>query len=105
VFATTDRSKKHKGISAFIVPKPTEGLTLGKKEDKLGIRASSTCSLIFENCHIPKENLLGEPGFGFKIAMVSKHELHFSVVKCQMLFLEHLMWIMRNCQLKSVLHI
>ncbi|XP_020618364.1 short-chain specific acyl-CoA dehydrogenase, mitochondrial-like isoform X1 [Orbicella faveolata] len=69
VFATTDRSKKHKGISAFIVPKPTEGLTLGKKEDKLGIRASSTCSLIFENCCIPKENLLGEPGFGFKIAM------------------------------------
>ena len=72
MFATTDRSKTHKGISAFIVPKPTEGLTLGKKEDKLGIRASSTCSLIFENCRIPKENLLGEPGFGFKIAMVSK---------------------------------
>ena len=70
VFATTDRSKKHKGISAFIVPKPTEGLSLGKKEDKLGIRASSTCSLIFDNCYIPKENLLGEPGFGFKIAMV-----------------------------------
>ena len=70
VFATTDKSKKHKGISAFIVPKPTEGLSLGKKEDKLGIRASSTCSLIFDNCHIPKKNLLGEPGFGFKIAMV-----------------------------------
>ncbi|XP_074637085.1 short-chain specific acyl-CoA dehydrogenase, mitochondrial-like [Acropora palmata] len=69
VFATTDKSKKHKGISAFIVPKPTEGLSLGKKEDKLGIRASSTCSLIFDNCHIPKKNLLGEPGFGFKIAM------------------------------------
>lgn len=70
VFATTDRAKKHKGISAFIVPKPTEGLSLGKKEDKLGIRASSTCSLIFDNCYIPKENMLGEPGFGFKIAMV-----------------------------------
>lgn len=69
VFATTDRAKKHKGISAFIVPKPTEGLLLGKKEDKLGIRASSTCSLIFDNCYIPKENMLGEPGFGFKIAM------------------------------------
>lgn len=69
VFATTDKSKKHKGISAFIVPKPTEGLSLGKKEDKLGIRASSTCSLIFDNCHIPKKNLLGEPGLGFKIAM------------------------------------
>ena len=49
---------------------PTEGLTLGKKEDKLGIRASSTCLLIFEDCKIPKENLLGEPGSGFKIAMV-----------------------------------
>jgi butyryl-CoA dehydrogenase len=49
---------------------PTPGLTLGKKEDKLGIRASSTANLIFEDCRIPKENLLGEPGMGFKIAMV-----------------------------------
>lgn len=48
---------------------PTPGLTLGKKEDKLGIRASSTANLIFEDCRIPKENLLGEPGMGFKIAM------------------------------------
>lgn len=69
VMATTDKSKKHKGISAFIVPKPTNGLSLGKKEDKLGIRASSTCSLIFEDCEIPKENLLGEQGWGFKVAM------------------------------------
>lgn len=59
------------GISAFLVPMPTPGLTLGKKEDKLGIRASSTANLIFEDCRIPKENLLGEPGLGFKIAMVS----------------------------------
>ena len=59
VFATTDKSKKHKGISAFIVPKPTKGLSLGKKEDKLGIRGSSTCNLIFEDCKIPKESLLG----------------------------------------------
>ncbi|KAI5721886.1 hypothetical protein M8J76_000331 [Diaphorina citri] len=71
VFATTDKSKKHKGISAFIVDKPTEGLSLGKKEDKLGINASSTCSLIFEDCSIPAENLLGEPGMGFKIAMMT----------------------------------
>jgi len=71
VFATTDKSKKHKGISAFLVPMPTEGLTLGKKEDKLGIRGSSTCQLIFEDCRIPKENLLGEEGFGFKIAMMT----------------------------------
>ncbi|KAK3083992.1 hypothetical protein FSP39_006396 [Pinctada imbricata] len=69
VFATTDKSKKHKGISAFIVPKPTEGLSLGKKEDKLGIKATSTCYLIFEDCRIPRENLLGPEGFGFKIAM------------------------------------
>jgi butyryl-CoA dehydrogenase len=58
------------GISAFLVPKPTEGLSLGQKEDKLGIRATSTCNLIFDECRIPKENLLGEPGLGFKIAMV-----------------------------------
>lgn len=69
VFATTDKKLKHKGISAFIVPKGIEGFTLGKKEDKLGIRGSSTCSLIFEDCKIPKENMLGEPGYGFKIAM------------------------------------
>lgn len=69
VFATTDRSMKHKGISAFLVPMPTPGLSLGKKEDKLGIRASSTCNLIFESCRVPQENLLGEPGAGFKIAM------------------------------------
>uniref|UniRef100_A0A5F4VYA1 Short-chain specific acyl-CoA dehydrogenase, mitochondrial n=1 Tax=Callithrix jacchus TaxID=9483 RepID=A0A5F4VYA1_CALJA len=57
------------GISAFLVPMPTPGLTLGKKEDKLGIRASSTANLIFEDCHIPKDSILGEPGMGFKIAM------------------------------------
>ncbi|KAK7873039.1 hypothetical protein R5R35_000333 [Gryllus longicercus] len=71
VFATTDKSKKHKGISAFVFPKPVDGLSLGKKEDKMGIRASSTCQLIFEDCVIPKENMLGEPGMGFKIAMMS----------------------------------
>jgi len=69
VFATTDASLKHKGISAFVVPMPTEGLTLGKKEDKLGIRATSTAYLIFEDCRIPVENLLGNQGDGFKIAM------------------------------------
>ncbi|HEY1100219.1 MAG TPA: acyl-CoA dehydrogenase [Myxococcota bacterium] len=69
VFATTDKAAKHKGISAFLVPMPTPGLSLGKKEDKLGIRASSTCNLIFEGCRIPKDNMLGEPGAGFKIAM------------------------------------
>jgi len=71
LFATTDKSKKHKGISAIIVDSPTTGLSLGKKEDKLGIRGSSTCSLIFEDSQIPRENLLGEPGLGFKIAMMT----------------------------------
>jgi butyryl-CoA dehydrogenase len=69
VFATTDKSLKHKGISAFIVPAGTPGFSTGKKEDKLGIRGSSTCSLIFEDCAIPKEYVLGELGMGFKIAM------------------------------------
>jgi len=71
VFATTDKSAKHKGISAFIVPKSTEGLSLGKKEEKLGIRASSTSNVIMEDCRIPKEYLLGKPGQGFKIAMMT----------------------------------
>jgi butyryl-CoA dehydrogenase len=69
VFATTDKSAKHKGISAFIVDTKTEGFSLGNKEKKLGIKASSTSNLIMENCRIPKENLLGKPGEGFKIAM------------------------------------
>ncbi|XP_025161326.1 short-chain specific acyl-CoA dehydrogenase, mitochondrial isoform X2 [Harpegnathos saltator] len=71
LFAATDKAKKHKGISAFIVDSPTVGLTLGKKEDKLGIRGSSTCSLIFEDCEVPKDQILGEEGMGFKIAMMT----------------------------------
>ncbi|GAB1607339.1 short-chain specific acyl-CoA dehydrogenase, mitochondrial-like [Argonauta hians] len=69
VFATTDKAKKHKGISAFIVPTSSKGFSRGKREDKLGIKGSSTCNLIFEDCKIPKENLLGPEGSGFKIAM------------------------------------
>ena len=69
VFATTDKSQKHKGISAFIVPMDAEGFSLGAKEHKLGIKASSTSNLIFEDVKIPKENLLGNEGDGFKIAM------------------------------------
>ena len=86
VFATTDKALKHKGISAFVVPKPTAGLALGKKEDKLGIRGSSTCNLIFEDCLIPKENLLGQPGYGFKIAMSILGILNFP--KTTMFFLK-----------------
>lgn len=69
VFAMTDKSKGTKGISAFIVEKDFPGFSIGKKELKLGIRGSSTCELIFENCKVPKENLLGSIGRGFGIAM------------------------------------
>ncbi|ADL52667.1 acyl-CoA dehydrogenase [Clostridium cellulovorans] len=69
VFAMTDRSKGTKGISAFIVEKSFPGFSIGKVEEKLGIRASSTTELIFENCVVPKENLLGQVGKGFGIAM------------------------------------
>jgi len=71
VFASTDRTKGNKGIAAFIVEKGTPGFTFGKKEHKLGIRASATYELVFENCRIPAENLLGEEGQGFKIVMMT----------------------------------
>lgn len=71
VFAMTDKSLGTKGISAFIVEKGFKGFSIGKKEKKLGIRGSATCELIFENCIVPKENLLGSLGKGFKIAMMT----------------------------------
>ncbi len=69
VIAQTDRSKGHKGINAFIVEKGMEGFVVGPKENKLGIRGSDTHSLMFENVKVPKENRIGEDGFGFKFAM------------------------------------
>ena len=69
VMAMTDKSQGTRGISAFIVEKGFKGFSIGKKEKKMGIRGSATCELIFENCEVPKENLLGELGKGFKIAM------------------------------------
>ena len=69
VFAMTDKSQGTRGISAFIVEKGFPGFSIGKKEEKLGIRASSTTELIFENCVVPKENLIGKEGKGFGIAM------------------------------------
>lgn len=69
IIAMTDKSQGTRGISAFIVEKGTPGFSIGKKEKKLGIRGSSTCELIFENCAIPKENLLGKVGKGFGVAM------------------------------------
>lgn len=74
VFANIDASKGYKGITAFIVEKDFKGFTVGKKEDKLGIRASSTCELIFENCEVPEMNVLGEVGKGYKIAIETLNE-------------------------------
>ncbi|MBM7561269.1 acyl-CoA dehydrogenase [Fusibacter tunisiensis] len=71
VFAMTDKSLGLKGITAFIVESGFEGFKIGKKEAKLGIRGSSTCELIFEDCRVPEENMLGGVGKGFKIAMMT----------------------------------
>ena len=69
IFAMTDKSQGTRGISAFIVDADSEGFSVGKKEEKMGIRGSSTCELIFKDVRVPKENLLGKIGEGFKIAM------------------------------------
>jgi len=74
VFATLDPALGYKGITAFLVEKGTPGFTLGKKEDKLGIRASSTCELIFSDCAVPSANVLGQPGKGYKIAIETLNE-------------------------------
>ena len=74
VFATVDPAAGYKGITAFIVERGFEGFSVGKKEDKLGIRASSTTELIFDNCKVPKENLLGEVGKGYKISIETLNE-------------------------------
>jgi len=74
LFATVDPAAGYKGITAFIIEKDFPGFTVGKKEDKLGIRASSTCELLLEDCHVPKENVLGEVGKGYKIAIETLNE-------------------------------
>jgi len=74
LFATIDTSAGYKGITAFIIEKTFPGFTVGKKEDKLGIRASSTCELILEDCRVPKANVLGEVGKGYKIAIETLNE-------------------------------
>jgi alkylation response protein AidB-like acyl-CoA dehydrogenase len=74
VFATLDPAAGYKGITAFLVEKGTPGFAIGRKEDKLGIRASSTCELVFDGCEVPGENLLGEPGKGYKIAIETLNE-------------------------------
>lgn len=74
MFATIDPSAGYKGITAFIVEKGFEGFSVGKKEDKLGIRASSTTELILDNCKVPKENVLGEIGKGYKVSIETLNE-------------------------------
>lgn len=74
LFATLDPSQGYKGITAFIIEKDFPGFTVGKKEDKLGIRASSTCELILEDCRVPADNVLGEKGKGYKIAIETLNE-------------------------------
>lgn len=73
-FANLNPQAGYKGITAFLVEKDFKGFSIGKKEDKLGIRASSTCELLFENCEVPKENVLGEIGKGYKIAIETLNE-------------------------------
>jgi alkylation response protein AidB-like acyl-CoA dehydrogenase len=74
VFANANPDAGYKGITAFIIEKGFEGFQVGKKEDKLGIRASSTCELILEQCRVPKENVLGEVGKGYKVAIETLNE-------------------------------
>ncbi len=74
LFATVDPAAGYKGITAFLIEKNFSGFTVGKKEDKLGIRASSTCELLLEDCAVPKSNVLGEVGKGYKIAIETLNE-------------------------------
>jgi alkylation response protein AidB-like acyl-CoA dehydrogenase len=74
VFATVDPAAGYKGITAFLIDRDTPGVTIGHKEDKLGIRASSTCELLFEGCQVPRARVLGEVGKGYKIAIETLNE-------------------------------
>src|SRR4029453_3636358 len=74
VFANANPEEGYRGITAFIVEKTFEGFSVGKKENKLGIRASSTTELILEDCRVPKENVLGEMGKGYKVSIETLNE-------------------------------
>jgi alkylation response protein AidB-like acyl-CoA dehydrogenase len=96
IFATLDPAAGYKGITAFIVERDLPGFAIGKKEDKLGIRASSTCELILEDCKVPLANVLGEPGKGYKIAIETLNEGRIGI-GAQMLGLAQGAW---NCAAK-----
>ena len=91
VFATIDPAAGYKGITAFLVEKDTPGFSLGRKEDKLGIRASSTCELIFRDCVVSAGQMLGEPGKGYKIAIETLNEGRIGIA-AQMLGLAQGAW-------------
>jgi alkylation response protein AidB-like acyl-CoA dehydrogenase len=91
VFATVDPTAGYRGITAFLVEKDTPGFIVGRKEDKLGIRASSTCELILDGCFIPEKNLLGERGKGYKIAIETLNEGRIGIA-AQMLGLAEGAW-------------
>jgi len=91
LFATVDPGAGYKGITAFLIEKAFSGFTVGKKEDKLGIRASSTCELILEDCRVPKENVLGEVGKGYKIAIETLNEGRIEI-GAQMIGIAHGAW-------------
>lgn len=99
LFATLDPAAGYKGITAFLVEKDTPGFSVGKKEDKLGIRASSTCELVLEDCRVPVQNVLGEPGKGYKIAIETLNEGRIGI-GAQMLGLAEGAW---NCAAKYAL--
>src|SRR5271156_582447 len=96
LFATLDATAGYKGITAFLIEKDFPGFSVGKKEDKLGIRASSTCELILEDCRVPAANVLGEPGKGYKIAIETLNEGRIGI-GAQMLGLAQGAW---NCAAK-----
>ncbi|MFP5210230.1 MAG: acyl-CoA dehydrogenase [Acidobacteriota bacterium] len=91
VFATVDPGAGYKGITAFLVEQGARGFTIGRKEDKLGIRASSTCELIFEECAVPAEQVMGDVGMGYKIAIESLNEGRIGI-GAQMLGLAEAAW-------------
>jgi butyryl-CoA dehydrogenase/short/branched chain acyl-CoA dehydrogenase len=91
VFATVDPSAGYKGITAFIIERDTPGFQVGKKEDKLGIRASSTCELLLDDCRLPVANVLGQIGKGYKIAIETLNEGRIGIA-AQMLGLAQGAW-------------
>jgi butyryl-CoA dehydrogenase/short/branched chain acyl-CoA dehydrogenase len=100
VFATLDPAAGYKGITAFLVEKGAPGFTVGRKEDKLGIRSSSTCELILDDCEVPEANLLGKPGKGYKIAIETLNEGRIGI-GAQMLGLAEGAWGHAACYAKE----